>query len=126
MSVKFQRDNEVMNNAVEYALTEVVLTAEEKIIEITPRDPNRPPENINAKVTGSLKRSITHEQIERFKFAIWTQQGQAEYGKYLEFGTIFMKPRSFLRKWIADNTKLFLDTFKNTFASFLERHSKIK
>lgn len=104
-----------IEKAMEMALLDSVMLLQEKILEITPRDPARLPKDPNAKVTWNLKRSIDYQQIWQFEFKIGTKQGEAEYWKFLEFGTPRMQPRSFLRKWILDNKELVLKNFEKRF-----------
>jgi len=101
----------ILDNAVEKALYDSVLLLQEKIIEITPRDPKRLPLDPSIRVTGNLKRSIDNEKVSSYSYRIGTRQGEAEYGKYLEFGTPHMRPRSFLRKGIIDNKDLVIRHF---------------
>jgi HK97 gp10 family phage protein len=93
-----------------------VLFTQREILKITPRDPKRPPKDLTAPITWNLKRSISYEKEDDFNFKIWTLQNEAEYWKHLEFGTAWMPPRSFLRKWIIDNKddirKHFIKTLK--------------
>lgn len=84
----------------EKAMVDSVEMLEDKIKSITPRDPARPPKNPDVPVTGNLKRSIGHKQLDQFKFIIWTKQDEAEYWRHLEFWTMHMESRSFLRLWI--------------------------
>lgn len=124
--VVFVRDL-FLDEAIEFGLLEVVLFLQDKIIEITPRDKDRLPQTINRKdgkapyrssyykpvmiggnwyewVSWNLKKSIWHERLNNFFFLIWVRKGPAtEYARSLEFGTVHMAPRSFVRKWIFDN-----------------------
>lgn len=108
-------DIEKIENALSMALLDSVQLLQNKIIDITPRDPERLPKNVNVPVTGNLKRSIAIEQVWKFEYKIWTLQGQAEYAKFLEFWTARMQPRSFLRKWIIDNKEIVMDNFQKRF-----------
>lgn len=125
-----------IDEAVDFALTEVCLFLVSKIIEVTPRDLDRLPQNINRKdwkapsrssyfkpvqinwnwyegVTGTLKRSVSHEKIENFYFLIGVLKWPAtKYAMAQEFWTIHIPPRSFVRKWIFDN----LEAAKELFA----------
>jgi HK97 gp10 family phage protein len=109
-----------IHKAVELALEEWARAFVDEIVKITPRDPQRLPKNPNAKVTWNLKRSIQYEKISDSHFRVgvvgaWIKNGQivkswkwavpAEYGLYLEFWTIRMKPRSFIRKALIDKGK---------------------
>ena len=71
---------------------------------LTPRDRNRMPQNPDAKITGNLKRATQNEQVSKYKWKIgvlrWWKWSPEEYGTYLEFGTRYMQPRSFLRLWL--------------------------
>lgn len=108
-------DTAKIDRAMAMALLDSVQLLQEKIIEITPRDPKRLPKNIKRKVTWDLKRSIVYEEKSQFEFIIWTLQGEAEYWAFLEFGTATMQPRSFLRKWLIDNKDLVLRNFTKRF-----------
>lgn len=112
-TVKF--DQARVEMAMEMALVDSVQLLQEKILEITPRDPNRMPKDPSRHVTGNLKRSIDYQQVGKFEFIIGTKMGEAEYGKYLEFWTPNMKPRSFLRKGILDNKDLVAQNFAKRF-----------
>ena len=112
-------DQARIDRAMEMALLDSVQLLQEKILEITPRDPKRLPKDINAKVTWNLKRSIAYQQVWQFEFKIGTNQGEAEYWKFLEFGTPKMAPRSFLRKGIIDNKELVLKNFETRFKQAL-------
>lgn len=112
---EMKMDTAKIDRAMSMALLDSVQLLQQKIIEITPRDPKRLPKNIKAKVTWDLKRSIDFQQIWEFEFVIGTKQWEAEYWKFLEFGTAYMQPRSFLRKWIIDNKDLVLRNFAKRF-----------
>lgn len=116
---KFQFDDAKINTAMEMALLDSVQLLQEEILKITPRDPKRPPKDPSRKVTGDLKRSIDFQQKSQFEFVIGTKQGEAEYGKYLEFGTPRMAPRSFLRQGIIDSKDLVLKNFALRFKQAL-------
>jgi len=114
-------------NALDNALEELSQEAVSYVQDITPRDLKRPPKNLNAKVTGSLKRSIWYERSWKFKYKVWSKmwakntlswEETNNYWFYLEFWTKFMKPRSFLRKWIYWNL--------NKLQKFLEKKLKNK
>jgi len=112
-------DQAPINRALEMALLDSVQLLQEKIIEITPRDPKRLPKNTSVRVTGNLKRSIDYQQIKKFEYKIWTKQGESEYWKFLEFGTVHMQPRSFLRKALIDNKDLIFANFWKRFKQAL-------
>lgn len=108
-------DTAKIDKAVWMALLDTVQLLQWKIIEITPRDPKRLPKYIKAKVTWNLKRSINYQQKWEFEYIIGTTQNEAEYWKFLEFGTSRMQPRSFLRKWLIDNKDEALKNFSKRF-----------
>jgi len=110
----FKFNNEMFEDILEEALFDSVLFLQDKITDITPRDPNRLPENPNAKVTWNLKRSVTVNKQWPLKYAIWVAQNEAEYWFYLEFWTKKMWARSFLRKWLFDNKVEAMEIFANT------------
>lgn len=112
-------DHAMLEQAMEMALVDSVQLLQEEILKITPRDPKRPPKDPSRKVTGDLKRSIDYQQVGQFEFKIGTKQGEAEYGKYLEFGTPRMAPRSFLRQGIIDSKEMVLRNFKKRFGEAL-------
>ena len=95
------------------------------IQDITPRDRKRPPKDTSVKITGSLKRSIGWEKVNQYKYKVGSKQWAKNeksweqtntYWEYLEYGTKYMKPRSFIRKWVYDNIsksqKIFSKTLK--------------
>lgn len=109
--------------AVDWATNEGALALIDEIVQITPRDPKRLPIDRNAKVTWNLKRSIQHERLwfGHYKVGVagaWVKWSlpisigkwatPARYWFYQEFGTKYIKPRSFIRK------------------SFIEKQEKIK
>ena len=126
--------------ALEKSLLWTVQFLQAQIIDITPRDLERLPQNINRKdgkapmrsthfkpvsvggnwypgITGKLKQSIAHQMQDSLEFKIGISAGPTlEYAKYLEFGTRRMRPRSFLRKGIIDNK----DKAKEVFEKLLK------
>ena len=113
-------NQEVLNNAVEISLVDSVLVLQKAIIDITPRDTKRMPKDPSRKGTGNLKRSIGHDAVSRFEYKIGTMQGEAEYWKYLEYGTPNMQARSFLRKGIIDNMQKVLNNFSKRLKQLLQ------
>lgn len=111
---EFTLDEKQLEDALEFALDDTVLRIRSMVRDIAPRDPRRPPKNPNAKVTGNLKRSINSEKVGKFSHIVGTNQGEAEYGWYQEFGTRFMPPRSFLRLAIIENEEVILQHFAKT------------
>jgi len=114
-----------VENAIWEALFSAVLNIVSDIKEITPRDLKRPPKNPNVSVTWSLERSIGWQKINKFQYKVWSKQGAKNdktweatntYWEHLEYWTKYMKPRSFIRKWIYDNIdktqKFFTKTLK--------------
>lgn len=139
----FSQDS-IIDDAVDFALQDMVLFLQQKIKEITPRDKNRLPQNINRKdgkaphrskrppvriwgnwypwVTGNLKRSISHEKITNFFFMIGVQKWPTtKYAAAQEFGTIHIPPRSFIRKWIFDNLDPAKRVFQKSFQEFFKK-----
>lgn len=106
-------DEKKILRAMRGGLISVVELAEEKIIENTPRDKNRLPKNTKIKVTWNLKRSIWHEEKGLLEFDIGVKQGDdaENYAWHQEFWTPHMEARSYLRKWIIENTKAFTDLY---------------
>lgn len=109
-----------INNALWGALLDSVMMLTNDVIAITPRDPKRLPLDPSVRVTGDLKRSIDYQQVGELEYKIGTKQWEAEYWKFLEFGTPKMAPRSFLRKWLIDNKDKVLRNFGKRFAQGLQ------
>lgn len=112
---KFDLKINWLNNIIKASMLDSVLFLQGKILEITPRDPKRPPKDPSQPITGNLKRSVVYQEDWDFDFKIWTAQWMAEYWADLEFWTVYMKPRSFLRKWIADNKQETYNHFSKIF-----------
>lgn len=107
-------DTDGIYKALDMALEEWSRKLADEIVKITPRDPKRPPLDPSRKVTGNLKRSINYERVDGTRYKVGVQgawittkwlpisKGKgatpALYGYYLEFWTVRMKPRSFIRK----------------------------
>jgi hypothetical protein len=116
-----------------------VQVAQDFIIAYTPRDWDRPPQNIDRKdgktpirntwrrpvfkdwhwyqwVTGNLKRSIWYEQKWPLEFIIgvirWPTE---EYADDLEFWTYKMSARSFLRRGIIEKNPEIISVIERTF-----------
>lgn len=109
-----------ITKAVNLALEEGARVLQGEIVQITPRDPNRLPIDPSKRVTGLLKRSVQYEKVSDTFYKVGVvgagvKDGQvvsvgkgatpAEYGVYLEFGTIRMKPRSFIRKAFVEQSE---------------------
>jgi HK97 gp10 family phage protein len=110
-------NEQLLDFAIKWALIETCNVWVEKIVEITPRDPNRMPNDPTQKVTWNLKRSIWYEKVTGFHFKIWTMMDDVEsYTWAMEFWTENIPARPFLRKWINDNKKelerVFVETTK--------------
>ena len=93
---------------------------------ITPRDPNRPPEDLSRPVTGNLQRSISYEVNDNLEAVVGvdmeyegkeTKTPLLEYARYQEFGTPTMRPRSYLRLWVVR----FAEKTLKTFAFYLKK-----
>lgn len=139
--IEFIPDAKELESALDFALLWATQFLQAKILDIAPRDLERLPENINRKdgkkpkrsthfkpiniagswysgISGKLKQSISHEQAGQLEYKIgivlWTAN---EYAKFLEFGTRKMRPRSFLRKWLADNEEEAINVFKSLLAN---------
>lgn len=116
-------DNIRIEKAIDFAVLAGAQVLEAKIVEITPRDLARPPKDPSRKVTGNLKRSIWTQRIDSGKYLVGVRQwylNAAKYGAYLEFWTVRMAPRSFLRKWIEDNINLIQNVIKQAFSQYLK------
>jgi hypothetical protein len=70
MTFDVRIDQKTLEKACELAIEEAVLNLQEKIIEITPRDPKRLPKNPNRAVTGNLKRSIKNKKNSALDYTI--------------------------------------------------------
>ena len=55
-------------------MEELAIFATAEVQQITPRDLKRPPKNRNARVTGSLKRSIGYERVTKYKYKVGSKQ----------------------------------------------------
>lgn len=116
--VKFNQAK--VNFATSWALVDTVQFLTKKVRDITPRDAKRPPKNLKAKVTWNLKNSIDYQKTSDFSYKIGTIQNDAEYWRFLEFGTVYMKPRSFVRKWIIDNKEKASINFQRRFKQLIK------
>jgi len=148
--MSFKLDEEFLEKACEFALKATADTIKNEIILITPRDKKRLPINtINRKdgkkpirikahfkpinigwnwfewVSGQLKKSIETEKINKNYYKIWvTKWPASEYWKFLEFWTVNMKPRSFLRKWLYDNSEKAKKIFQKAFKLYIKNKTK--
>jgi hypothetical protein len=59
-----------IEEAVDASIEAGAILYQSGIISITPRDPDRPPVNPNAKVTGNLKRAIGYKKIGKFHYVV--------------------------------------------------------
>lgn len=121
--------------ALDMALEEWSRMLVDEIVKITPRDPTRPPLDPSRKVTGNLKRSVNYERIDRTHYKVWVQgagvngigiptsigkgASPAEYGYYLEYWTVRMKPRSFVRKALFDQREKVITYIQKIFNRLL-------
>lgn len=117
--------------AGESAIFEWVLLLVDKIVAITPRDLARPPKDLSQTVSGDLKRSIWFAKQSSDHYVVgvkwsripfkWNEITKEKwvppnvYGGFLEFGTVRMKPRSFIRKGLYDNYKAIVDRINTIF-----------
>lgn len=123
--VKIVISQEEIDRAIEISLLDVVNFLTNKIKSITPRDPERPPNNYVDRrlsngsikryyrepgpVTGNLERSVNNQKKDKYTYMIGVPANAAgtqksrpvDYAIHLEFWTRFMKPRSFLREWLS-------------------------
>jgi len=108
--------------AIKWALKETCNVAVDKIVEITPRDPQRMPKDPTQEVTWNLKRSIWYEKVNDFKYKVWTTMSDVEsYAGVMEFWTENIPARPFLRKWITDNLKELERNFYKVTNYFLKK-----
>lgn len=77
---------------------------------IAPRDPARPPQNLEPLNTGALRNSITSESGMTGEMTFTVQDG-VEYGVFQELGTSKMPARPFLLPAVEKWTQKFLDAF---------------
>lgn len=129
--MKFTLNEDWLRGAVSMSLEEWARFAVDKIVDVTPRDPKRLPINPKAKVTGALRRSIDFEKVSDTTYkvgvvgagvkgnwipiSVWKGATPAEYGYYQEFGTIRMKPRSFIRKTYFEKSDDIINHTQKTF-----------
>ncbi len=143
---RFELDTSTLKKEAHMALFAWVNFAHNKIIEITPRDEKRMPQNIDRKdgkipirntwpfrpvfknwhwyvwVSGNLRKSVQMEEVWPMDFIIWVQRWPTEeYAWAQEFWTPSVPARSFLRKWIIDNSK---DIFKVMETAFYQLSSR--
>lgn len=135
----FQIDPNVFKKEVRTAMLAGVQYGAGKIVEMTPRDWTRPPQNINRKdgkaptrksgrqpvsrwgnwyegVTGNLRRSISYEERWTLDFIIWVVQWPVEeYARAQEFGTSKIPARSFLRRGIIQHNKEIMGIIESVF-----------
>lgn len=118
----FTMDTRAIEKALDFWLLAWTLFLQEKIVQITPRDPARPPKDPSRKVTGNLKRSIGHEKISNTEYRVWVRKwfyNTEKYGAYLEFWTVRMAPRSFIRKGLEDNKIQVQNVIQQAFSQYL-------
>lgn len=135
----FQIDTNAFKKEARIAMIAGVQFANTKIVEITPRDWSRPPQDIDRKdgkaprrsrgrqpvshgghwyagVTGNLRRSVTYEEVGELDFIIGVVQWPVEeYAKAQEFGTSRMPARSFLRRGIIEHNKEIIRIIESVF-----------
>ncbi len=117
----FTPKRDTVNKALGVWLLEWTLFLQQKIHEITPRDPQRPPKDPSRPVTGNLQRSIQHKKVNDTTYKIWVQRGPASsYAEKQEFGDATTPPRSYLRKWLADNKEKAQLVIAKTIKKFLK------
>lgn len=126
---KFELSQSWVKEFREVVKSALWLAAEEfadDIRSITPRDPNRPPEDPSRPVTGNLQRSISYEVNDNLEAVVGvdmeyegkeTKTPLLEYARYQEFGTPTMRPRSYLRLWVVR----FAEKTLKTFAFYLKK-----
>lgn len=147
---KFTLDLPNITQAIDWALEEWARALVDEIVQLTPRDRERPPKNINRKdwktpnrkwgvvsrwwnfytaVTGALKKSIDKQKKSDTHYVVWVigkwaslwrWANPSEYWKYLEYGTVRMKPRSFIRLAFLKNREKIERLMQNVFRSLLK------
>lgn len=122
--------------ALDMALEEWSRMLVDEIVKITPRDPARPPLDPSRKVTGNLKRSINYERVDGTRYKVGVQgaginvrwlpisigkgASPAEYWYYLEYGTVRMKPRSFIRQALFEQREKVIAYIQRVFNRLLK------
>lgn len=117
----FKFNRKKLDNAIGLALLDTVQLVQQRIKDVTPRDPQRLPQDPSRKVTGNLKRSIVFEQTWKFSYVVGSAQNTASYWKYLEFGTPYMEARPFITKWAFENTEEFKENFIKVFKNQIKK-----
>lgn len=130
----FTLEVEPIKRAVDLALQEWARALQDEIIKITPRDPKRLPKDPSRKVTWNLKRSVQYQKLSWTYYKVWVVGAgikwwqiisvwkwatPAQYWVYLEFWTIRMKPRSFIRKAFAEQKEKIERLMQRVFSSFI-------
>lgn len=131
----FTLDLPNVTTAIDNALWEWARVLQSEIIKITPRDPARLPKDPSRKVTGNLKRSIQYEKVSWTHYKVWVVWAwvrwdrvisswkwatPSEYWIYLEFWTIRMKPRSFIRKALIEQKQNIEKIINKVFRLFIK------
>lgn len=117
-------DPKKIQQAAEIAVYEWALTLQDEVVKITPRDPQRPPKNMKANVTGNLKKSIGIQKVTPLSYLVGVREwfyNTEEYGFYQEYGTIRIPPRSFLRKALLEKSPMIVKTIQDTFNQALQK-----
>lgn len=132
MQSKYIRSTKGINKlhkALDQTLEQAVQFIVTKIHENTPRDLKRPPKDLSAHVTWTLKSSIGYQRKEELNYKVWSRQWTKNnksweyaetYWERLEFWTKYMKSRSFIRKGVREN----LAKIKSIFAWLARRNLK--
>lgn len=130
----FTLEVDPIKKAVDLALAEWARVLQDEIVKITPRDPKRPPLDTSRKVTWNLKRSVQHERVNWTLYKVWVVWAwvkwnsivsvgkwatPAEYWLYLEFWTIRMKPRSFIRKALLEQEVNIQNVISKVFSLYI-------
>lgn len=110
---KIEIDEAKIFNAIDMAFLSSVEALEEKIIDITPRDPKRPPKDPTQKVTGNLQQSIWNEKIWDWVYLVGVESwvDAERYAGTQEFWYENIPARSYLWKWLEDNSKELINNF---------------
>ena len=93
-------------------LQSVAFQVEAEAKKRAPRDPQRPPMDMTAKVTGALKNSI---HTERKKAGLYWVVDGVEYGIYQELGTSRMQARPFMVPAVEKVRQYLDDLFRKLF-----------
>lgn len=118
----FDLDKNAFIREARTAMLAGVQIAHTRIVQMTPRDPLRLPQNPSARVTWNLRRSVQYEEKGKLDFIIWVVRGPTEeYAWAQEFGTNHIPARSYLRRGIIQNSREILRTIESVFSQLTSK-----